>query len=75
MEIEEPEMHCINCSDPQQNPAAGRLTADWLDREEGPARPLPVKEPCPYVCPAFCRPLNRDGGRSAGAGPEKFANC
>ncbi|MCI9414219.1 MAG: hypothetical protein HFJ79_03435 [Clostridiales bacterium] len=56
--MEEPKMNRINCSDPQQNPAAGRLSADWLEETQAKEKQEDKREKPPY--PSFCRPLNRD---------------
>ena len=58
MEMEEPKMNRINCSDPQQNPAAGRLSADWLEETQAKEKQEDKREKPPY--PSFCRPLKRD---------------
>lgn len=51
----EPEMKIINCSDPEQNPAAGwKISADenHTDAEDF-CKPEAIKYP------SFCRPLNK----------------
>ncbi|MBS5479615.1 MAG: hypothetical protein KHX46_00595 [Clostridiales bacterium] len=52
--IIEPEMKVINCTDPEQNPAAGwKISADDAHAAEVPRKPDAIKYP------SFCRPLNK----------------
>lgn len=60
MTMKEPEMRVIRCSDPEQNPAAGKLRREWLE-ETGllPAeREISIQRRGDTpVFPRFCRPL------------------
>ena len=61
MTMKEPEMRVIRCSDPEQNPAAGKLRREWLEETDlrSAEREAPVQRqgntPA-FHC--FCRPLS-----------------